>query len=342
MSWNLRTYGSVEKTADELRVIAETILNSRADIVCIQELMHGTGIGTNIGTAISPVSVQRFDHLFQELVILDAPSNWAGACTGRNAGRSQTHSADAYGFLWKRNPGAALSNFRHALPAMTIGLLPALPNNARILILAGFPNRRPGQLVLTIQGGAAAGVVPPPLSLSLISFHATTPTNLYVGAERVNAPGMRANFRIFPAAGTAIRRLNEFPAVVPAAPPVVNTIVLGDFNFDLSSTRNPPNPYDSLTGIGYNMRINNHAVKTTYRPDGAAADRFVSSYDNIFDIGPNLQFVAGSGNPIDFILQNQDPADMDQLLQAHGRWYGIQHGGGVSDHLPVVAEYDVA
>jgi len=352
MSWNLRTYGYVAKTAEVVRVIAKTILESRADIVCIQELMCGDqnfNVGDPIiGAPISAACIQRFNSIIQDLHHLDAPANWDSRITGRNAGQSLTHSADAYGFLWKRAPVLSQPNFRHGLPATpatTIGLTAAPPaappNNPGILNVANFPNRRPGQLRLTIDWVAPGGmgVV---LNLSLISFHATTPTNVYKVFVRANPPGGRVVFNSQPAAGTAIQWLGRIPEVAPVPPalPAVNTIILGDFNYELSAARR--NPYTSLTDNGYVMGIINPVTKTTYRPNGADPDRFVSSYDNIFHIGPNLQLVAGSGQNIDFIRdQSLRLINPVTLVASHDRYYGIQYGKGVSDHLPVVAEYNV-
>ncbi len=349
LSWNLRTYGSTKKTADEYRVIVDTILGSAADIVCIQELMHGHDGNRTIGSAISQKSIRRMKRLADELVRQDPNCTWWYSYTGRNAGRSTgdvRHSADAYGFLWKENPDQSAQN--HGVNSSTLIDLPAgIASNPCILRLPtrNFPNRRPGLLQLQVAYTDAAGNAQT-LPLNVISFHATTPTNQIWNYKRIRQQGGITKVSRSPGAGKSIQLLVDFNEIggghlVPV--PNDETVVLGDFNFDIDkAAAEPTDPYDKLRA-NYQMRIGAlgppiTGSKTTYSPISIATNRAVSSYDNVFEKSPtNLTYV-GSG-VIDFIEAQVGPGQ--NWNAAHAKYYGRQHGRGVSDHMPVYAEYDV-
>ena len=57
LSWNIRTFGAHAPSAPVIRGILEQILSSRADVVCVQELQSGTGVGARIGSPVVGTAV---------------------------------------------------------------------------------------------------------------------------------------------------------------------------------------------------------------------------------------------------------------------------------------------
>lgn len=337
MSWYLKYLGKVKKEPDELRIIAKTILENNVDIVCIQGLMHGHKIDTKIGTPITKESIDILENIRQELKSQDSNATWEKEYTGRNAGRSKSFSgtkylADAYGFLWKKKSSSIIEiklNTEPYIMPMKIEK-PANDeepaNDEDLMKDENFPNRRPCMIIFDVSYKNSSKTI------NIISFHATTPSDCMTDD----------NYR--PAAGKAISKLIEFDEITGDDNIKKSTIILGNFNYDLSQ-ENANKAYRNIRRY-YKMRIGaigeGNDIKTTYsfNPCNKGDERFESSYDNIFD--RNLRYKEGSGQRIDFLQKAVEWEMANNLIDAHMRYYyweNSDHERGVSDHLPVIVEY---
>src|SRR5690348_6475596 len=170
LSWNLRTFGSHDVHAEDLRRIAAIILASQADVVALQELMIGKGVSGQVGSTISEQSIALIVKLTLLLQEGDDGGKWCGAWSGVDSGFAD-HMRDAYAFLWKATP--AQSKLAHTgAPDALVDLMP----NPVILRQDGkdaFPGRRPALFMLNAQVGSS--VTP----FNVIAYHAPTPCNRF-------------------------------------------------------------------------------------------------------------------------------------------------------------------
>lgn len=343
LSWNIRTFGTHEPHEVDFKKIAEIIVASQADIVCVQELMIGLGVVGNVGAEISQASLDIISNLTMLLHDLDPGGDWWHAVSGVNSGRAD-HMRDAYAFLFKQKPAASTS--AHAEPLDEIDDL----SEPIILRQPGqdhFPGRRPGLFTVTVRSGNAVTLV------NIISYHAPTPPNKFPGGA---GQGINALATLLEVGGGRYVNDKYVPATNPL--PQIDTIVLGDFNYSMD-VDGADKPYQNLLS-NYTACIStlSRVRPTTYSTDSTAGLRLVSAYDNIFvllkhdSFAPSLT-LAGS-DVINFI---EDAAR--QLGDAIGfyppdigteaAWYVIyqdlykrQHATrGLSDHLPVWAEFAV-
>jgi endonuclease/exonuclease/phosphatase family metal-dependent hydrolase len=347
LSWNIRTFGSHIPNAADLRRIADIILQSQADIVCIQELMIGSGVVGVVGAPISPRSIGIVEDLVIALHEADLDGRWWHACSGVNAGEGEGQR-DAYAFVWKERPNK--SKFAHPeAPDAILDL--SEPVILRQMGNDNFPGRRPGMFIVNVQAGQTVTPV------NVISYHAPTPCNRFSNGVG-SGYGINA-LATLPEIGGGVQQGDGHnwsyqSSVMPL--PQIDTIVLGDFNYTMD---------DRWASFTYNNLLTNyqacvsdpgHVQLTTYAQSGTEALRLISAYDNIFvlrkhsEFTPSLNF--SSCGVIDFIAQ-----DAKILGQAVGfrdfgteaAWYVIhldqykkQHArNGLSDHLPVWAEFTI-
>jgi len=355
MTWNLRCFGSRDNKPDELRLMVNTILGSNADIVCIQELTTGSKCGPKIESPIGKSNQKRLKTLLQALQKADHPlADWQCAYTGSNKepeknDKNKGHP-DAYGFLWKSAPDESNYSYADALSSIeplagakvaTYGKNPCilrLKNSANV----SFPGRRPGMMVFEL-GYYDVNNVKQTLILNLVTLHAKLPNDVNYDSSGKEAAG-RAIWKLFwlPEVGGSGPKNKPSVAV-----PKVKVVVGGDFNFKLSNPKAiSPNPY-SVPAPSYVFRLGTIAndVKTTYSTKDTNPP--VSSYDNIFDNeATQTDFIFVSADRIDFITNAATSLGISYPV-AYKRFYGVQIGNkyvnriGVSDHMPVVAQYQI-
>jgi hypothetical protein len=347
LSWNIRTFGTHETNAEDQRRIAEIILNSQADIVCIQELQLGAGVTGRVGAPISAESIEVISDLVFTLLESDPGGNWWYECSGADSGIAD-HMRDAYAFVWKENP--AKSKFAHAEAPDAIVELTE-PVILRQPEPDAFPGRRPGLFMVNVHFGTSVTPV------NVISYHAPTPCNRFskgIGSGYgINALATLPEIGGGMQQGTG-RSWEYQPAVTPL--PQIDTIVLGDFNYTMD---------DKWAQFTYNNLLTNYqacvsdpknVVLTTYAPSGTQALRRISAYDNIFVLRKHSTFTPSlafsSAGAIDFIAEQAKLlGDAIGFLNfgTEAAWYVVHLDGykrqhavrGLSDHLPVWSEFTV-
>jgi endonuclease/exonuclease/phosphatase family metal-dependent hydrolase len=348
LSWNLRTFGSAYVSGPKLQKIADIILASQADVVCIQEVMIGDGVTGEVGAPISAASIALINRLNTALQTGDPGAGWACAVSGVDSGVSD-HMRDAHAFFWKTVPGK--TKFAHSDPVDAVELL-IEPVILRQEGQDNFPGRRPGMVTLGITAGKNW------FPLNVISYHAPTPCNRF--SKGIGSGYGINSLATLPEIGGGMQygtgwNWTYVDSGVPL--PQIDTIIAGDFNYTMD---------DKWAQFTYNNLLTNYqgcvstpgnVAYTTYGPDATQAFRLVSAYDNIFALQPHdgfkpaLTFAKNSGT-IDFIL-----ADSKLLGQAIGvlevgtqaAWFVIhrdlynrQHAAeGLSDHLPVWADFTI-
>lgn len=348
LSWNLRTFGSAPVSGPKLQKIAEIILASQADMVCIQEVMIGDGVTGEVGAPISAASIALINLLITALQSGDPGAGWAGAVSGVDSGVSD-HMRDAHAFFWKTVPGK--TKFQHGDPIDGIELL-IEPVILRQEGKDAFPGRRPGMAMLGITAGKDW------FPVNIISYHAPTPCNRFskgVGSGYgINAlatlPEIGGGMQV----GTGWSWSYQ-DSGVPL--PQIDTIVAGDFNFSMDQTWAQWTYTNLLTNYQACVSDPGHVVYTTYGPDASQVFRLVSAYDNIFALKPHDGFTpaltyAKSSGSIDFILADSQLLGAATGIVSFGTdaaWYVIhkdlynrQHAAvGLSDHLPVWADFTI-
>lgn len=345
LSWNLRTFASHPPTAGDLRILADIILASQADIVCVQEVQIGTGVVGTVGAPISVTSLDAVGALNEALHEGDPGGDWWMACSGANSGISD-HMRDAYAFFWKQQPSH--SKYAHPEAPDKIDDL-AEPVILRQLGEDAFPGRRPGMLTVNVYAGKAVAPV------NIISYHAATPVNQF---SKGAGSGYGINsLATLPEIGGGMQkgtgRSWTYEESVTALPQI-DTVVVGDFNYSMDETWAAFTYKNLLSNYRACVSDPDHVVLTTYAASGQEPLRLVSSYDNIFVLLKHSTFIPvltfSSSGCMDFI---QEAAK--KLGQAIGfsnfgteaAWYVIyqdlykqQHATrGLSDHLPVWAEF---
>jgi endonuclease/exonuclease/phosphatase family metal-dependent hydrolase len=348
LSWNIRTLGSHPKTGDDIYRIANIILDSKADIVCIQELMIGNGVVGAVGADISQGSFDIIKSILEDLAAMDDEALWWGTVSGVNSGVSD-HMRDAYAFLWKQVPGA--SKDRHANPVDSILAL-GEPVILRQVPADHFPGRRPGMLSVNIVVGNTT------TPLNIISYHAPTPCNKF---SKGSGSGYGINaLATLPEIGGGMQQStghtwSYVDSVTPL--PQIDTIVLGDFNYSMDDKHAPftyKNLFDNYQAC---VSTPEKPTFTTYSPNPQQALRLVSAYDNIFVLKKHSTFQPscifnGRFECIDFIkdeaeqlgeeMQIDDVGAREVWSFVHTDDYGKQHAvHGLSDHLPVWAEFTI-
>lgn len=348
ISWNLRTLGTHNFTADMVQRITAIILNGQIDIFCIQEIQVGIGIGVKIGDAISATSLAAVQALVDDLNSIDSGGVWQVSISGADKSKG-TSMRDAYGFIWKGLPSR--SGFRHDEPLDGITLIggPDILNHYR------FPGRRPGMATFNLIAGAET------VPVNIVSYHALTPTNILYGninGKRVPGAGMGVmSLAYLDEIGGCMPKGNGYnwDNIVDVKPlPNIDTIVLGDFNYSMTA---------SCASVVYHNLITNYQVcigsltspvLTTYSSDAMQALRLTSAYDNIFVLKPHKTFVPAltfsRGDVHDFIKEEAEAVgsviDVTQFatemawFMVFNTLYRRQHAKmGLSDHLPVWAEF---
>ncbi len=349
MSWNIRTFCAPPRSMERMAHIAEIILDSQTDIVVIQEVQPGKNSVEKTGFRVDSDTAYQFGLLVDDLNLFEPEANWQYAISGRSKGKDKTNNkmTDAYGFIWKSTPSA--SGYSHANSPTSIANADA-NTYPRILDVKGthFGGiRRPGMMRLSIGYPNNLGV-PQNININIVTLHAATACN-----EHYNHYGIKKGS---PAAGRSIALLTHLPEIGglggthPVAATTQHTFLVGDFNHDLQRGEKFQDNYDKILA-NFDMCIGTLGVpvqdlKTTYSTNAYAADPFVSSYDNIF-FRSNVITHAGNGIRIDFIsgpnypnpLVNPNP----NFAARHNQYYTGQNyvNDGVSDHMPVVATFDI-
>jgi len=352
MSWNLRTFAVFTPNAEDYRRITRIILNSCADIVCIQELQIGNGVGGAIGSPISQPSQQVVDNLVAELATADPNAGWQRAMSGVNQGFADS-MRDAYGFLWKSTPGGSAN--AHPQPVDGITNLNS-PFILRQPLSDNFPGRRPGMLVVKVTAGST--ITP----IDIISYHARTPANAF-GKGKGAGTGVNALASLAEVGGgmtTSNGRAYDWKSTWPL--PEVDTVVLGDFNYSMDQSKASLVYKNLLDSYQPCVSSPTNITYTTYSPAATQALRLVSAYDNIFVLRAHDGFTPALGftqqfGAIDFIAAEAkllgEALSIQTIDSATGTivaWYVIhvdqyknQHARrGISDHLPVWADFTIA
>lgn len=345
LSWNLRTFANYPLRPADLRQIAEIMLQSQADIVCVQEVQTGEGVIGRVGAPISAASLHAVGRLYQTLYAADPGGAWGAACSGANSGFAD-HMRDAYAFFWKTQP--TKSAFAHAeAPDGIQGMTE--PVVLRQQGKDAFPGRRPGMLTVHVHVGDAVAPV------NIISYHAPTPVNRFSKGDGagygINSLATLAEIGGGMQKGTG-RSWEYVAEVMPL--PQIDTVVVGDFNYSMDQ---------KWAQFTYNNLLSNYqacvsdpknVVLTTYAPDAQQALRLISAYDNIFVLRKHSTFTpaltAASSGCIDFI--QQEAAKLGQAvgvkdLGTEVGWYVVHLDRykkqlavrGLSDHIPVWAEF---
>jgi hypothetical protein len=277
--------------------MARIILDSRADIVCIQEVQVDADAPNYIGADIGPKSRKSLQLLYACICALGHfEARWLGAVSGVNARKSgatrlsgtdkkkRSSMRDAYAFFWQGNPKS--DNDDGFDEIRMIG-------DPDILLSEGFSlARRPGIATFLLRSGAAC------FPVNIISWHAPTTDT----AQAINL------LATFPEIGGTRYAQDEASAQIPL--PEIDTIMLGDFNSNMEDDdartvyRNLADNYQ--LGVG---DFGTYAALTTYSTRSPVGDviRNVSAFDNIFllkksfSFNPQLLLVAQGGAVIDFI-----------------------------------------
>lgn len=357
-SWNLRTFGDPLPMEVALREIARIIVEElKADIVCLQEIQCGAAVTPSIDCPIDPAIVQGLDMLLTLLRVGDPEGNWEYRVSGvNNSGRAGS-MRDAYAFFWKVTPGA--SALSHANAPMLVTLIQG-PNILRLWTRNGdiFPGRRPGMAAFEITSQADQ----PPVPLNLVTIHAATPCNT-VGKAKNGVSSGRAIFALakLPDIGGTLRTGTTggygYQWIDGAALPQVDTIFLGDCNYAMDAS-GAQDVYRNLT-TNYQPCVStfDNPVRTTYSSNPTQPFSGVSSYDNIFvlrkhkDFTPSITF-DGTAGAFDFIADQAKKlggASGIRYFADDAAWYVCYLDNyrrqcnlpGISDHLPVVAQFDV-
>ena len=349
MSWNIRTWGTHDLRADDLRRIVDVIMGTQADIVCIQELQCGKGTAYKLGAQIAQESLDAVGALLEALNERNSGLWWSDS-SGVDYAKSKS-MRDAYAFFWKVAPGS--SKFKHDDP---VDLIEDLfePQILEPSSKPEFPGRRPALFSVNVHVGSTVTPV------NIVSYHAMTPCNTYGKGGVGSGHGINALARLAEVGGGFWRsdgRDYDYQEITP--PPQVDTVVLGDFNYSMDAS-GAAWVYRSLLSY-YHPCINGPDSKpirlTTYSADPTQPFKQTSAYDNIFllnahkNFKPSLTFT-GQSNVYDFIRAEADQLGRVAEIQyfaTEAAWYVVykdtyrnQHGViGISDHLPVVAEFNV-
>lgn len=354
MSWNIRTLGSHNLLGGDYSYIRDIILNSQADIICIQELQIGDDIPLKVGSPISERSVDIIRSMYFYLSFGDSGSNWDWAVSGSDS-NSKTSMRDAYAFLYKKTPAKSKSAHKDPVDTIAIGGPPAILQQNVTFGPDRFPGRRPGMATFQIKAGAVT------VPVNIISYHAATPCNVFNDGA---SAGINALSSLNEIGGgkfvydSSSRTYSYDPTLVNPLPSI-DTIVLGDFNY--SADKSDANlAYANLitnyipcvnTPGGSGIRL------TTYSADPTQPFKQTSAYDNIFvlkahdSFKPSLAY-NGTSNVIDFIAAESvllGTAAEIRYFAKETAWYTVyvtrykgQHCvGGISDHLPVTADFTV-
>lgn len=331
-----------------MRGFTDIVVNSKADVVCLQEIQIGDNVALQIGAPISQASVNSVNMLLNALMVADPGGAWRCEVTGADSG-SQTHMRDAYAFLWKQQP--VNSKCAHAEPPNQIDVL----SEAVILRQVpkdNFPGRRPGMLTMNVRSGATT------VPLNIVSYHAQTPVNKFskdgdgagYGIDNLATLPEVGGGRWYSTGWTKTFKDNVTPL------PEIDTVVLGDFNCSMGFSAPVNDAYHNLlTNYQGCISTLNNIVKTTYGASPADALRLVSAYDNIFALRPRATFTPAltfsSADCIDFIqLAAKELGDaLNIKFGTEAAWYVVyldkykkQHAtDGLSDHLPVWAEFTI-
>ncbi len=347
LSWNIRTFGSPAPNAEDLRRMAVIIVNSQADLVCIQEVQIGNGVVGTVGAPISQASRDAVEDLLTAVSDLDPKGNWWSDCSGVDSGISD-HMRDAYAFLWKETPSA--STLSHAEAPDGIEEL-SEPVILRQLNKDAFPGRRPGMFTVNVKTGDKVTPV------NVISYHAPTPCNKF---SKGSGSGYGINaLATLPEIGGGVQCVDNRnwvykESITPL--PQIDTIVLGDFNFTMD---------DKWAAFTYKNLLENYqacvsspgdVILTTYAPSSTQALRRISAYDNIFALRKHKTFTPAltftQRGCIDFIFEESKILGEAIGFLTSGTeaaWYVIHQdqykkqyaARGLSDHLPVWAEFTI-
>ena len=351
LSWNIRTFGVPPPRDVTVRNLVELMVQSRADIICIQEIQCGHDVGPRIGAEVSAAINTEVGRIYQGLQAADAGAEWRWSLSRVNNSGMSDSMRDAYGFFWKAHPAG--SAHTHDDPLATIIAL----GDPAILRQEGqdhFPGRRPGMVTFDLISRNGR-----PATLNVISWHAPTPCNT------TSKYGQ-------PSAGRGIIELATLSEIGGDAPrfrdgewqfepirdlPSVDTIVLGDFNYSMGA----PNDRWVYTNLLTNYQpcvSNPDDIRiTTYSVDPTKPFSGKSSYDNIFVLRSHPRFEGrvtfdGTAEVRDFIADKArelGEASGIQFFADHAAWYVIylehykrQYGvAGLSDHLPVCADFRI-
>lgn len=347
LSWNLRTFGSAFVSASKLQKIADIMMASQADVLCVQEVMIGGGVTGEVGAPISAGSIALVNALGARLQAGDPGGGWRCAVSGVDSGVSD-HMRDAHAFFWKTLP--AKSKGAHADPVDAIELL-VDPVILRQEGTDNFPGRRPGMVMLGVTTGKNW------FPFNLVSYHAPTPCNRF--SKGVGSGYGINSLATLPEIGGGMQygtgwSWSYVDSGVPL--PQIDTIVAGDFNYSMDQTWAEFTYQNLLTNYQPCVSNPKEVVYTTYGPSATEAFRLVSAYDNIFALKPHKAFTptltyAKSSTAIDFILQDSKLlgeaigefwATQAAWFVIHRDLYNRQHAvEGLSDHLPVWADFTV-
>lgn len=360
MTWNLRTFGS-NTTQNDLDQIAAVINGEGVDVVCIQEIQVGNA-ANRVGAPIDSAIRRQLDALRASLqnqlnqTLGRFYSAWKYDVSGANKGLAwglwagdSNSMRDAYAVFWLKKPAdiPGRNNHFNSISLERLDILD-LDQNANLR----WPGRRPGIAVLLLDHAS----IPNGMNVNIVSLHAAT--------NRAAHPNASDSIRFLP-------RLSEVGgAFIPQVgvngwqvlpPPRTPTIVLGDFN------HNPGASYDGLINAGnssyYSLGLNQGS--TVYRtaqhnppplPNSIAPVNLTGSlYDNILHQqtyrqgAPHRITPVAPSSAVDFISTSMQASvnllggDTDlNRRAAFASLYKQQHmPTGLSDHLPVVQEFDI-
>ena len=347
LSWNIRTLGSHPLTTPVLGSIVEIILNSKADIVCIQELQIGRDVVGEVGAPISQSSFDVIERIYSGLNKKVPGANWWWACSGVDSGISDS-MRDAYAFLFKQTPNTSKDDYCHIDAPDKIEDL-CEPVILRQPGVDHFPGRRPG--MFTVKVTAAKTEIP----VNIISYHACTPCNTF---SKGNGAGFGINaLATLLEIGGGMYKSDGHKSVYSSLNPLpqIDTIVLGDFNYSMDQNWAKFTYYNLLLNYTACISTLDKAQLTTYSPDSTKTFKLISAYDNIFllskhdDFKPALSYKKSSG-VIDFIAEEiknlgplHDLTVEDIWFTLHQDAYGRQYATeGISDHIPVWADFTIS
>ncbi len=358
VSWNLRTFGDPAPSEEALREMADLMLATLGDVICIQEVQSGDKIEREIGVAINPAVIALLEQLLGFLRARDPNADWQLRVSGINNSEKAKSMRDAYAFFWKTRP--ALSQFVHEQAVQLVSCL----QNPVILRQPDedhFPGRRPGMIVLAVTGAPDDLPVP----LKVISRHAATPCNTISKANKGPSSG-KALCQLGSLAEiggwvmvdrTRGRECREPEMRQPL--PKVDTVFVGDCNFSMEKGK-AKTVYYNLTKA-YQPCVSTlepkNIVKTTYSTNPEKPFENPSSYDNIFVLRDHAGFKSsfnftGASGAFDFIADLAETLADEFPIKAFARetaWYVVfrekykkqNSWHGISDHLPVWADFNL-
>lgn len=352
LSWNIRTFGDPPSPGPAMRELAQIMLESQADVICIQEVQIGRDTPPLIGAPVSKDILVELMILVKYLHAMDPLAEWALQLSPINNSDVAKSMRDAYVFIWKTRPSK--SKTAHDTPVVAIDML----MNPVILRQPGsdhFPGRRPGMMVFSVTGKAGDRPIP----LNVVSWHAATPCNTIAKGGKVSSGCAIIELATLPEIGGELSRVSgrEYVLVPCNELPETDTIVLGDFNYSFAES-GALTAYANLLKNYIPCVCNpDRIIPTTYSTDPLKPFVGSSSYDNIYSLPSNRDFESGivfakNSHVFNFIAEQAIALGDASGLKYFARdvaWYLIfidkykkQYSeSGLSDHLPVWADFKV-